>query len=53
MREKIRRLIIEDIRPQMDGGTFPIRRAMGEAVQVKAAILLTDMICWPLNFFAE
>ena len=40
MREKIRRLIIEDIRPQMDGGTFPIRRAMGEAVQVKAAIIV-------------
>ena len=40
MRDKISRIIIEDVHPQIDGGRFAVRRAMGEAVHVKAAIFV-------------
>src|SRR5206468_12251139 len=33
-----RRVIIERIRPQIDGGRFPIKRTVGESVTVTASI---------------
>ena len=33
-----RRVIIEDIQPQVDGGRYPAKRVVGDAVTVKAAI---------------
>ncbi|MQA30963.1 MAG: DUF3416 domain-containing protein [Luteitalea sp.] len=33
-----RRAIVERIRPQIDGGRFPIKRTIGEAVEVNAGI---------------
>ena len=32
------RIAIERVRPQIDGGRFPIKRTMGEAVSVQANI---------------
>ncbi len=33
-----RRVVIEDVAPQLDGGRYPVRRIAGDAVQVSAAI---------------
>jgi starch synthase (maltosyl-transferring) len=38
MPERIKRVIIEQVNPQVDGGRFPARRAVGELVRVKAGI---------------
>jgi len=40
MREIIKRVIIENVRPEIDGSRFPIRRAVGEHVHVKAGIFV-------------
>ena len=32
------RLVIEDIRPSVDGGDFPVKRVVGDTVQVEATI---------------
>ena len=40
MQEKTKRVIIENVQPQIDGGRFPIRRAFGEKVQVTAGIFV-------------
>jgi len=34
----VTRAVIEDVRPQIDGGRFPIKRTVGETVAVTAAI---------------
>ncbi len=36
----IKRVIIENVQPAIDGGRFPIRRAVGDAVQVTAHIFV-------------
>jgi starch synthase (maltosyl-transferring) len=33
-----RRVVVENIRPQVDGGRFPIKRVIGEAVTVRADV---------------
>jgi starch synthase (maltosyl-transferring) len=33
-----RRVVVEDIRPEIDGGRFPIKRSIGESVQVTARV---------------
>jgi starch synthase (maltosyl-transferring) len=33
-----RRVVVEDVRPQIDGGRFPIKRAVGESVEVEADV---------------
>ncbi|TMA13871.1 MAG: DUF3416 domain-containing protein, partial [Deltaproteobacteria bacterium] len=33
-----RRVVIEGVRPEIDGGRFPIKRAIGEKVIVEADI---------------
>jgi len=33
-----RRAVIEDVRPQIDGGRFPVKRVLGDALQVEAAV---------------
>jgi starch synthase (maltosyl-transferring) len=38
MPERIKRVIIEQVSPEIDGGRFPVRRAVGEQVRVKAGI---------------
>ncbi len=38
MQRIIKRVIIENVQPQIDGGLFPVRRAVGERVHVKAGI---------------
>jgi starch synthase (maltosyl-transferring) len=38
MPEKIKRVVIEYVTPEIDGGRFPIRRAQGELVRVKAGV---------------
>jgi len=32
------RVVVEDVRPQIDGGRFPIKRAVGETVEVEADV---------------
>ena len=32
------RIVIEDVNPQIDGGEFPIKRVVGESVEVKATV---------------
>jgi len=36
-----RRVVIDDVQPSVDGGRFPIKRTIGETVQV-AAVILAD-----------
>ena len=38
MNNGLRRVIIENVRPEIDGGEFPIKRVVGEAVRVSADI---------------
>jgi starch synthase (maltosyl-transferring) len=35
---RIRRVVIENVRPEIDGGNFPIKRTVGEKVEVAADI---------------
>src|SRR5918995_6719318 len=34
----LRRVVVEDVRPEIDGGRFPIKRVVGERVVVEADI---------------
>src|SRR5437667_2058111 len=34
----VRRVVVEHVRPEIDGGRFPIKRTVGEAVEVRADI---------------
>lgn len=36
--QALRRVVIEGVEPQVDGGRFPIKRTIGEKVQVRADI---------------
>ena len=35
---RLRRVVIEHVRPEIDGGHFPIKRTVGEPVEVTADI---------------
>jgi starch synthase (maltosyl-transferring) len=50
-----KKVVIEDIRPQVDGGRFPIKRIVGETVDVRASIFADghDSLCGRLLFKKE
>ncbi|MBU1124478.1 MAG: alpha-1,4-glucan--maltose-1-phosphate maltosyltransferase [Candidatus Omnitrophica bacterium] len=47
--QKLNRVIIEVVQPQVDGGAFPIRRVIGEKVAVKAHIFADGPDCLGAN----
>jgi starch synthase (maltosyl-transferring) len=52
LNESLRRVVIEDLSPEIDGGRFPVKRCPGEAVAVRACIhadshdLLAAVVQW-------
>jgi len=49
--ESVARVVIENVRPEIDGGLFPIKRVMGEQVSVEADIFADghdDLACFLL-----
>ena len=49
------RAVIEGVEPQIDGGRFPIKRVVGEAVEVEADVFADghDVVDCVLQFWAE
>ena len=37
-----RRVVIDKVRPEIDGGRFPVKRVVGEAVEVEAFVARLD-----------
>lgn len=50
--QALRRVVIEGVEPQVDGGRFPIKRTIGEKVQVRADIYADghDVLCAALLY---
>jgi len=55
MQAQSKRVIIENVKPRIDGGRFPIRRAVGDAVRVEADIFADghDLLSAELRYRKE